>query len=81
MPVQGDFQRELGRIFREATSVGSSHIDVVALDLHRRADDGTTHRMPNCCALMRKNVKPGIDRILGPDKDTSTFTVRYQVPR
>ena len=64
-PTAQDFQRELDRIFALSRQQGKPYIDVRAGDLHRQVGGypGRNHRMPVCCEVMKRNMKPG-DQIL-----------------
>jgi hypothetical protein len=54
-------------MFATAHAQGLSHIDILSGDLHRRFGGypGQDHRMPVCCDVMRKNMRPA-DEIPAP---------------
>lgn len=83
-PVASDFQRELNRIFQRATRQGRPYVDVKSGDLHRAVGGypGRNHRMPVCCEVMKRNMKPG-DQILQqpPEGQGATLVIRYKLPR
>jgi hypothetical protein len=60
-PNAKDFQVELDRIFSSAQKEGKSFIEVRSGDLHRSVGGhpGPNHRIPMCCAVMKRNMKPG----------------------
>ncbi len=83
-PTVKSFQQALGQIIAWAERQGKDHIDVKSGDLHRRIGGypSRNHRMPTCCAVMRRSLRPG-DRILHqpPSGKGATLTVRYKLPR
>jgi len=83
-PTADDFRAELAKIFEEAESKGYSHVDVMSGDLHRRVGGypGPDHRMPVCCSVMRRAMKPG-DQILEepPRGAGARLRIRYHLPR
>lgn len=84
MPKQIDFQAELDVIFCNATG---RYVDVVAGNLHRKVGGyppapGCNHAMPNCCRVMKKNMKDGDVILKQPPKGQGArVTIRYQLPR
>jgi len=83
-PTAQDFQQELDNIFATATKQGKTYVDVKSGELHRRVGGypSHNHRMPVCCQVMRRNMKPG-DIILyePPSGQGATLTIRYKLPR
>jgi tetratricopeptide (TPR) repeat protein len=73
--------RGLGRALERA---GRTFEDVVSGDLHRAVGDypGPGHRMPLCCSVMTRAMRPG-DRIVAepPSGKGATLTIRYRLPR
>jgi 5-methylcytosine-specific restriction protein A len=84
MPSTDDFQAELDSIFAFATNKRLTAIVIKSGDLHRLVGDypGTDHRMPICCAVMRKNMMSGDEILFEPPSGAgATLTIRYQFPR
>ena len=83
-PSPEDFQRELDSIFASAQQEGKSPIEVKSGDLHRAVGGypGRSHRLPVCCRMMRRNMKPG-DEILHqpPSGEGATPIIRFKLPR
>jgi len=83
-PTAQDFQDELNNIFRLAQQQGKAYVDVKSGDLHRQVGGYPehNHRMPVCCEVMKKNMKPG-DQILQepPSGQGATLIIRYKLPR
>jgi hypothetical protein len=83
-PTADDFERELRSILREARAAGSISVELVSGDLHRRVGGypGPNHRMPVCCAVMRRLMGPA-DTILRkpPSGNGATLTIRYRLAR
>jgi 5-methylcytosine-specific restriction protein A len=79
-PTATDFEQALNTLFATAWRQGLTHVDVEAGQLHRQVGGypGTAHRMPVCCAVMRRVMRPG-DRILQepPKGDGATVRIRY----
>ncbi len=84
MPSPEDFQRELESIFTLAQKEAKSSIEVKSGDLHRAVGGypGHVHRLPTCCRVMRRNMKPE-DEILQqpPSGAGATLIIRYRLPR
>ena len=84
MPTSDDFQKELDSIFAFAEGKLLIAVVIKSGDLHRLVGDypGADHRMPICCAVMRKNMKNG-DEVLSepPSGAGATLTIKYQFPR
>lgn len=83
-PTAQDFQNKLKNIFTSAQSQGKPFVDVKSGDLHRRVGGypGHNHRMPVCCDVMRRNMKPR-DQILQepPSGQGATIVIHYKLPR
>ena len=83
-PTAQDFQYELDNIFSSAQQQGKLYIDVKSGDVHRLVGGypKRNHRMPVCCGVMMKNMKPE-DQILQkpPSGQGATLIIRYKLPR
>ena len=81
-PTAQNFQIELNNIFASAKQQGKLYVDVRAGDLHRKVGGypGRNHRMPLCCEVMKRNMKPG-DRILQqpPSGQGANLVIRYYI--
>jgi hypothetical protein len=80
-----DFQVALDNIFTSVVQIpGISGIKIKSGDLHEVVGDytGKDHRMPVCCATMRKNMKED-DKIIGdtPSGQSASLIILYQIPR
>jgi 5-methylcytosine-specific restriction protein A len=82
--TQRPFEEALATRFRSAHRSGMSFVDVVSRDLHRDVGGypGPDHRMPVCCSVMERGMRPG-DRIISapPKGKGATLTIRYRLPR
>ena len=84
MPSPEDFQRELDSVFASAQREGKAAVEVKSADLHRSVGGypGHTHRLPACCRVMRRNMKPGDEILHQPPKGAgATLVIRYALPR
>lgn len=83
-PNAQDFQIELEKVFAQARRQGKIDIDLKSGDLHRRVGGypDHNHRMPVCCEVMKRNMKPR-DRILRepPKGQGATLIIKYKFPR
>lgn len=83
-PTSADFEHALDILLAEAMQMGKAHVDVVAGELHRRVGGypGPNHRMPVCCAAMRRLLSDG-DSVLHspPSGRGASLAVRYSIPR
>ncbi len=83
-PTSANFQDALDALLEEAMQAGKAHVDVVAGELHRRVGGypGPDHRMPMCCAAMRRCLSDG-DTILHspPSGRGASLAIRYRIPR
>lgn len=79
-----DFQSELDSFFASTQQEGKSFIEIKSGDLHRSVGGypGRNHRMPLCCGVMKRNMKPG-DQILQqpPSGQGATLIIRFKLPR
>ena len=83
-PTSQDFQKELDGIFASAQQKNKPYVDLKSGDLHRRVGGypKRNHRMPVCCGVMKRNMKPE-DQILQqpPSGQGATLIIRYNLPR
>lgn len=86
-PTRRDFRTALTHFLREAEEEGKPLLDVSAGSLHKSVGGypGTppgSHRMPQCCGVMRGEMRPG-DEVLQepPSGQGASLTIRYQLPR
>jgi hypothetical protein len=65
MPSAADFERELQHRREVAETTGAQTMTITAAELHRAVGGypGPDHRMPSCCAAMRRAMNAG-DRVL-----------------
>jgi len=83
-PTAQDFQNELEKWLETAQREGKSYLDVISGELHRAVGGypGQSHRMPVCCEVMRKNMKPGDQVLQEPPKGKgASLTIRYNLSR
>ena len=83
-PTAKDFQSELDRIFSSAQQAGKPFIEVTSGDLHRSVGGypGLNHRIPMCCGVMKRNMKPGDQIVRQPPSGLgATLIVRFTLPR
>lgn len=83
-PSGEDFQSELDSLFASAQQSGQSLIEIKSGDLHRSVGGypGRSHRMPLCCAVMKRNMKPGDEIVQQPPSGQgATLIVRFNLPR
>ncbi len=84
MPTAADFERELLRIFADATRRGQAWVEVEAGALHRAVGGypGQNHRMPVCCGVMYRHQRAGDTLLHAPPKGKgATLRIRYTLPR
>ncbi len=83
-PTTKDFQSELDNVFASAQQKGKSFIEIKSGDLHRSVGGypGRNHRIPLCCGVMKRNMKPE-DQILRqpPSGEGATLIIRFKLPR
>ena len=79
-----DFRKEIAALFRTATDLGFTAVEVKAGNLHRRVGGypGQNHRMPVCCQVMRKAMKRG-DSVTSEPKSGAgaSLKISYSLPR
>ncbi len=83
-PSAEDFERALQGLLAAAHQEGKPFLDVIAGDLHRMVGSypGPNHRMPICCDVMRKAMKPGDEVLSSPPKGKgASLIIRYYLPR
>lgn len=83
MPNATDFRIELFSQLSHDQGRGLTHIDTNAGQLHRDVGGypGPGHRMPNCCQVMKSEMRPG-DTITSSLKNAgASLTIRYLLPR
>lgn len=79
-----DFQSELDKLFATAQEEGKQFVEVKSGDLHRSVGGypGPNHRIPVCCTVMKRNMKPGDEILQQPPSGTgATLIIRYRLPR
>ena len=85
MPTEQDFHDRLRIKLARAEKEGESHLVVKAGDLHRCVGGypGPSHRMPNCCRVMRKVMREGDEVLPGgpPSGQGGSLAIRYVLPR
>jgi len=83
-PTAKDFQSELDSIFASAQQEGKSFIEIKSGDLHRSVGGypGRNHRIPLCCGVMKRNMKPE-DQVLRqpPSGEGATLIIRFKLSR
>ena len=83
-PTAKDFQRELDRMFSSAQQAVKPFIEVKSGDLHRSVGGypGRNHRIPMCCGVMKRNMKPGDQIVRQPPSGVgATLIIRFTLPR
>jgi len=83
-PTTEDFQAELDKVFAAAQQEGKPFIEVKSGDLHRSVGGypGRNHRIPLCCTVMKRNMKPGDEILQQPRSGLgATLTIRFELPR
>lgn len=79
-----DFRNELRQTLARAESLGLSAAEITAGSLHRKVGGypGASHSMPNCCSVMRQEMK-GTDSVVSePHSGTgASLAIRYVLPR
>jgi 5-methylcytosine-specific restriction protein A len=82
--AQRPFEEALTARFETAEKSRRPFVDVVSGDLHREVGGypGPDHRMPVCCSVMQRQVRPGDLIVDAPPKGKgATLTIRYKLPR
>lgn len=84
MPTADEFRSRLRSLLQAAVLEGKPYMEVQSGKLHRLLGGypGSTHSMPVCCDVMRREMQPG-DAIVSepPSGKGATFVVRYRLPR
>ena len=85
MPTAQDFRDRLRIELENAEKREESYLIVTAGELYDRVagQRGSNHRMPNCCSVMRQEMREG-DEVLpgGPRSGQGPrFAIRYALPR
>jgi hypothetical protein len=88
MPNQEEFRAELLAQIDRAIKQDRPHIEVNAGELHRAVGGypprgGSSHSMPVCCNVLRKEMQRGKAEIVfeTPSGSAPALTVRYYLPR
>jgi len=85
MPTPDDFRKELRRQLDLAKAGGRREVVVNAGELHRvvgNYPDPKKHRMPECCRIMREEMKVGDEIVSQPPKGNgASVSIRYRIPR
>ena len=83
-PNAQDFRKKIESIFQEAVRNGQLFVDINSGKLHRQIGGYPkhSHRMRNCCSVMRQYYKLG-DEILNEPRrgQGASLTIRYFLPR
>jgi len=83
-PKAEDFRNMLKKMFSEAIEKGKDYVIIDAGELHSRVGNypGKNSRMPNCCSVMRNEMKL-LDKILyePPSGKGSSLKIEYKLPR
>lgn len=83
-PNAEDFRREINRQFLDAQQTFKSFIEVNAGELHRKLGGypARSHRMRDCCSVMRQLMKSGDEILYEPLKGHgASLSIRYCLPR
>jgi 5-methylcytosine-specific restriction protein A len=83
-PSTEDFRTAIRERLAAAQAAGRQELDITSGDLHRELGSypGPDHRMPNCCAAMRSQMKPGDTITSQPPKGKgASLRIRYGLPR
>jgi hypothetical protein len=79
-PTAWDFRNKLTVILNTAEHSGKPYVDVESSNLHTElgGDPNSHHRMPVCCEVMTRMMRPG-DSILKEtrNRDGETMMIRY----
>jgi hypothetical protein len=81
-PTAQGFAREIEAFRDRARSEGKESITLTAGEVHRRVGGypGPTHRMPVCCAAMRRAMGPRDAIVTAPPRGNgASLTIRYVV--
>jgi hypothetical protein len=81
-PTAWDFRNKLTAILNAAKHSGQAYVDIESDNLHKELGGDVTshHRMPICCEVMKKMMRPG-DSILTEtgNGDGATMMIRYSL--
>jgi hypothetical protein len=83
-PTAEDFQSALDRMFSSAQQAGNPFIELKSGDLHRSVGGypGRNHRIPMCCGVMKRNMKPGDQIVRQPPSGVgATLIIRFTLLR
>ena len=82
MPTEQDFRTHLRGLMREAQTASASFVDINSGQVHHAVGDysGPDHRMPVCCQVMKADIRAG-DKVLPPNGQGASLTIRYKLPR
>ena len=84
IPTAQDFWEKINHILQAAERNGQPYIDINSGDLHRQVGGYPkhSHRMRNCCSVMRQFMKSGDEVLDGPPSGQgASLTIRYYLPR
>jgi hypothetical protein len=82
VPTAWDFQNRLVAILNRARQSRQSYVDIESGTLHKEVGGypDPNHRMPVCCEVMRKLMRPGDSVIKEPlASHDATLIIRYAV--
>jgi hypothetical protein len=78
------FEQAIRARLQEASDEGRSYVVIVSGDVHRSVGGypSNNHRMPLCCSVMRRLMKPG-DAVVDapPSGQGAKLKIRYHLPR
>ena len=79
-----DFRNALRERFLAAIARGASSLVIRAGDLHREVGSypGHDHQMPNCCSVMRQEMRSDDSIVSSPPSGKgASLEIRYKLPR
>lgn len=82
--ISRTFEEALDHLFVAALANGQSTARVHAGELHRTVGGypGTNHRMPVCCAVMKRRMGAADSVLVSPPKGAgANLTIEYRLPR
>jgi hypothetical protein len=83
-PNADSFRKALRNRFEVAEKLNYDHIDILSGELHREVGGypGRSHAMPNCCSVLRPEMKVGDEMLSEPPQGRgATLKIRYRIPR
>lgn len=84
VPASADFEQAIQDKFDEAALALAAYVDINSGELHRYLGGypGRSHKMPNCCSVMRRFMGTR-DKVLRepPKGNGASLTIRYALPR